>query len=111
MEIQTKKETTATIVTVEGKLDALSAPEYEKGLIELISGGELRLIVDFQGLTYISSAGLRSILSTAKVLKGKAGKILFANVQGTVREVFDISGFGSIFQLCDSVDAARAEMG
>jgi stage II sporulation protein AA (anti-sigma F factor antagonist) len=110
MEIQTKKEANATVVTLTGRLDAITAPEYEKAVNELIGGGEIAFVVDFDGLDYISSAGLRGLLVTAKQLKGKGGQVRFANVKGTVKEVFDISGFGSIFQMDDTVAAALAKL-
>ena len=110
MEIQTKKETNGTVVTITGRLDAVTAPEYEKEVNELISGGEITFVVDFDGLDYISSAGLRGLLVTAKQLKGKGGQVRFANVKGTVKEVFDISGFGSIFQMDDTVAVALAKL-
>ncbi|MHB8121922.1 MAG: STAS domain-containing protein [Desulfuromonadaceae bacterium] len=110
MEFQATKEVNATIVTVTGRLDAVTAPEYEKAVNELISGGEIAFVIDFNGLDYISSAGLRGLLVTAKQLKGKDGQVRFANVKGTVKEVFDISGFGSIFQMDDSVAAALAKI-
>jgi len=53
---------------------------------------------------------LRGLLVTAKQLKGKGGQVRFANVKGTVQEVFDISGFGSIFQMDDSVDTSLAKL-
>ena len=109
MEIQTKKEANSIVVTITGRLDAITAPEYEKKLNELIAGDEICFIVDFEQLDYISSAGLRALLATAKRLKVKSGQIRFANVKGTVKEVFDISGFGSIFQMDDSVAAALAK--
>ena len=77
---------------------------------ELIAGGDIRLVVDFEQLDYISSAGLRGLLVTAKLLKAKGGQVRFANVKGTVKEVFDISGFGSIFQMDDTVAAALAAL-
>ena len=110
MEIRTKKEASATVVTISGRLDAVTAPEYEKAVNELIFAGEIKLVVDFDGLDYISSAGLRGLLVTAKQLKGKGGQIRCANVKGTVKEVFDISGFGSIFQMDDSVSAALSKL-
>ncbi|MBL0225130.1 MAG: STAS domain-containing protein [Geobacteraceae bacterium] len=110
MEIQTKKEANATVVTITGRLDAVTAPVYEKAVIELITAGELKLIVDFDSLDYISSAGLRGLLVTAKQLKGKGGQVRCANVKGTVKEVFDISGFGSIFQMDDSVADSLAKL-
>jgi stage II sporulation protein AA (anti-sigma F factor antagonist) len=110
MDMQTRKETNATVVTITGRLDAVTAPEYEKKFNELIAGDEAGFVVDFDRLDYISSAGLRALLATAKRLKVKGGLIRFANVKGPVKEVFDISGFGSIFQMEDSVDAALAKM-
>ncbi len=106
MEIQTNKDPKATILTVTGRMDAVTAPEYEKQLNVLISNGETNFVIDFNGLEYISSAGLRSLLATAKQLKTKGGQLHFANVVGTVKEVFDISGFGTIFQIHGSVTAA-----
>ena len=111
MTIQTVKEANATVLTITGRMDAVTAPEYEKTLNELLIAGETSFVVDFQGLEYISSAGLRALLATAKLLKTKNGQIRLANVLGTVREVFDISGFGSIFQIQDSVSAALADIG
>jgi len=92
-------------------MDAVTAPEFEKVIKQLIEEGNKGFVVDFKGLDYISSAGLRALLATAKLLKGKGGQIRFANITGTVKEVFDISGFGSIFQMHDSVAAAVAEIG
>jgi len=110
MEMQTRKEANTTVATITGRLDAVTAPEYEKAINELIAGGEIAFVVDFEGLDYISSAGLRALLATAKKLKVKGGQIRFANVKGTVKEVFDISGFGTIFQMDDSVAAALARI-
>jgi anti-anti-sigma factor len=110
MDIQLKKEANATVVTIIGRMDAVTAPEFEKVLKEQIAGGEARFVVDFKTLDYISSAGLRGILAIAKQLKGKGGLVCFANVEGTVKEVFDISGFGSIFQMHDSVAGALSEL-
>lgn len=111
MDMQTSKQENSVVVTVAGRLDAVTAPEYEKRLDELLAGAETWFVIDFQRLEYISSAGLRALLATAKKLKGKGGRIRFANVTGSVKEVFDISGFGSIFQMDDSVAAALAKMG
>jgi len=110
MNIQTVKEKNAIVVTITGRLDAVTAPEYEKTVNELIGGGDLAFVIDFDGLDYISSAGLRGLLVTAKQLKGKGGQVRFANVKGTVKEVFEISGFGSIFQMDDSVAASLAKI-
>ncbi len=111
MDIQTRKEANATIVSVTGKMDAVTAPEYEKLLRQLMEEGEKSFVNDFSGLVYISSAGLRSILATAKALKAVQGRLLFSGVTGPVKDVFEISGFGSLFQMYDSPDAALKSVG
>jgi anti-anti-sigma factor len=102
MEITTRKEKNTTIVSVAGRIDAVTAPEFENYLSGLISQGELIFIVNLGSLEYISSAGLRSILATAKKLKAEQGDIKFTNLQGPVEEVFKISGFYSIFKIFDT---------
>ena len=94
------------LVTVEGRMDAVSAPEFERFLNDLIAGGVIRIIVDFEALDYISSAGLRSILITAKKVQSKGGKILVVSLRDTVKEIFEISGFSTIIPIHGSVDAA-----
>lgn len=111
MDIQSSKDSLAIVVTVTGRMDAITAPAFEKALHELIAAGEIRFVVELAGLDYISSAGLRSILAIAKALKVKGGLICFANVAGTVKEVFEISGFGSIFQMHPSVADSLATFG
>jgi stage II sporulation protein AA (anti-sigma F factor antagonist) len=110
MEIQISKEADVTVVTMTGRLDAVTAPEYETRINALAVGGDIQMVVDFEKLDYISSAGLRALLVTAKLLKARHGQVRFANVRGSVREVFDISGFGSIFQMDDSVASSLASL-
>lgn len=110
MEIRIHEDGGAVIIVATGKLDALTAPEYEKTLNRLISEGKTRFVVDFDGLAYISSAGLRVLLATSKEISRKGGKAVFANVSGNVREVFDMTGFSSILSLHDSVPAAVAAL-
>ena len=109
MEIQTRKERNSVILSVKGRIDATTAPEFEKSLSELIGKGETVFLLNFSGLEYISSAGLRSILATAKKLKEKDGKIILAGLKGPVEEVFKISGFYSLFRTFESEDAALQE--
>ena len=110
MEIQTRREKGAIIVSVKGRIDALTAPEFEKNLSDWISKGESTFLLNFSELEYISSAGLRSILATSKKLKEKQGKILFTGLKGPVEEVFNISGFHSIFKIVDSEETALKEI-
>ncbi len=110
MEIEKKKEKNLLVVSVQGRVDALTAPVLEKDLLETVSGGEKRLLLDLSGLQYISSAGLRTFLVIAKKLKAGQGEILFAGLKGPVEEVFKISGFYSIFKIFDSPETALSRI-
>jgi anti-sigma B factor antagonist len=106
MDIQINKVEQTFIVSASGKIDAMTSPSYEASIAGQIEAGSLSLVLDLGGVDYISSAGLRVILAAAKSLKNRGGSLLLANARGPVKEVFDISGFGSVFKIFDSVDAA-----
>ena len=110
MEISKRKEKDVSIVAVSGRIDAITAPDFEKSLDELITAGDRVILIDLTALGYISSAGLRSILSSAKKLKALSGEILFTGLQGPVEEVFQISGFKSIFKIYPSEAEALGSM-
>lgn len=110
MEIMIRKEKDIVVVSVKGRMDALTAPEFEKCLSDLISKGEQTFLVNFTGLDYISSAGLRSILVIAKQMKARQGNMVFTGLQGSVEEVFMISGFYSIFKIFKTEDAALGQV-
>jgi len=94
------------VVSVNGRMDAASAPDFEKNMQEMIDSGKRAFAVDLSELEYISSAGLRAILSIAKRLKALNGNLCIASLRGPVKEVFEISGFSSIIPIYDNVDAA-----
>ena len=84
-------------LALEGRLDTTTAPELEKELKEVMPGAE-RLVLDFSGLDYISSAGLRVLLSAHKFMTGKGG-MKVKNANEIVREVFDVTGFADILDI------------
>jgi anti-anti-sigma factor len=102
MQVFTHKTGSKLNVEVKGRIDAGSAPRFESEVLELLGQGEDSVILDFNGLDYISSAGLRSILTLAKKIEANAGTLSFANLRGMVQEVFTISGLNSIFQIQNS---------
>lgn len=110
MDISIEKAKNCVVVSVKGKVDAVTSPAFEKALADLIEKGDTILLLNLGALDYISSAGLRSILATAKQLKAKEGQLLFAGLQGPVKEVFKISGFGSIFKIFDTAQEALAQI-
>jgi anti-anti-sigma factor len=110
MDLQTRIENNATVITISGRLDAVTAPEYEKRIRELIDSGNIHVVVDFEQLDYISSAGLRGLLLMAKLLNAKGGQACLANVKGNVRSVFDMCGFCALFKIENSVAEALAAL-
>ena len=98
------------IVKVNGRLDATSAPDYETQCSSYLENNETKMIIDLEGLEYISSAGLRSILTIGKKIKSLKGKYIFCNLQPMVADVFKISGFNAIFPVYGSLEDAIEEM-
>ena len=110
MDLQTRTEGNVIVVTISGRLDAVTAPDYERTIRQMIDSGNAYFVVDFEQLEYISSAGLRALLLMGKLLKEKDGHVCFANVKGNVQSVFDMSGFSTIFKMEDSTAAALAAL-
>jgi anti-anti-sigma factor len=102
MEIEARKEGNVMVLAVKGRIDAVTAPEFEKRVLGMITDEDCTLVLNLNSLEYISSAGLRSILLSAKQIKAKNGKLIFTSLQGPVKEVFKISGFGSLFKIYDT---------
>lgn len=84
-------------LAVEGRLDTVTAPQLEKELKDSLNG-VTELILDFAKLDYISSAGLRVLNSTQKIM-AKQGSMKVINVNDIVGEVFEITGFSEIFNI------------
>ncbi len=109
MDITIEAAAGAEIVAVRGSLDTNTAPEAGEALIGLINGGAKRIVADFEHVDYISSAGLRVLLVAAKRLRAGGGDMRLCNLNPFVQEVFDISGFGVMFSVFDTRDAALAQ--
>ena len=102
MNISVSVNGSVTVVGFEGNLDTNTAPEAQERLDELASEGVGKILVDFADLDYISSAGLRVLLATAKKLRGSGGNLRLCSLNETVAEVFEISGFSTIFAVFPS---------
>jgi len=93
---------------LQGRLDSATSMALEKTINTLFESNQERALIDFSGLSYISSAGLRLILVAAKRARQCGGKLILCNLAPTVREVFEISGFLKIMETADSQAAAIA---
>ena len=85
------------VMKPEGRLDTTTAPEMESAVKEILPG-LTELTLDFEKLEYISSAGLRVLLSAQKAMNGQ-GKMTISNVNETIKEIFEITGFSEILTI------------
>jgi anti-anti-sigma factor len=96
-----------------GRIDHTAAPELERALAPLLTesgGGKGGLILDFAGVEYISSVGLRVLMIAAKQMRGQGTRIAVAALQPVVAEIFAISRFDSVLDVVPSVRAAVEKM-
>ena len=96
MTITKNQNGTALEIALEGRLDTTTAPELEKELSSL--GGVEKLTLNFEKLEYVSSAGLRVLLSAHKIMSGRGG-MKVTNVNEIVKEVFEVTGFADILTI------------
>lgn len=107
MELTESKKGGAVVLGLNGRVDASNAAVLEQRILALIDAGEKRLVIDCAQLQYISSAGLRVLLIAAKRLSD-SGQLALAALNHQIRDVFDIAGFSSIFQIYRTQDDAVA---
>lgn len=108
MEFSGEKTGDYYVVDVSGRLDATTSGEFEAECDKWLEQGETKIVVDMGGVEYISSAGLRSILTSAKKLKAVSGELRFCGLSGMVADVFKMSGFAAMFQIFESRDQATS---
>ena len=97
MQINKTQNNTDLTVALEGRLDTTTAPQLEAELKRSL-GGITSLTLDLAALEYLSSAGLRVILSAQKVMN-RQGKMVVKNANDTVMEIFEVTGFSDILNL------------
>ena len=97
MTIEKEQNGAAVCLKLAGRIDTVTSPELEKE-IQAVGTDIDTLTLDFQQVEYISSAGLRVLLSTEKNL-APHGRLILTNVNTTVMEIFDVTGFSSILTI------------
>jgi anti-sigma B factor antagonist len=108
MDITTRTHDDVTLIGFSGNLDTNTSSDAEAAFTSVLDGGGQKVVVDFTALDYISSAGLRVLLATAKRLNGVGGTLRMFGLNETVEEVFEISGFSTIFSVFPDEAAALA---
>lgn len=106
MDITQERDGVVVVVRLSGRLDSSSAPGAEEQLTAAAAGEAPRVAIDMSQLTYVSSAGLRVLLVTAKKIQQQQGKLALGGLADNVREVFAATGFDTIITI--AADAAAA---
>jgi anti-anti-sigma factor len=99
--IEVKEETQGDVLILRliGRVDANTAPPLEEQVLKKIDAGQSKLLVDFAGVEYISSAGMRFLLSCTKKVKGVSGKFVVCSMSEGVIEVINMAGFNHILTI------------
>lgn len=95
------------VVYLEGRLDVSVANEVEEGLSELIdSGDHKKVVLNMEGIDYMSSSGFRACISTLRKLNAKEGSLKMCNIKPAVKRIFDVIELTSLFDIYSSEDEA-----
>ena len=108
LELQSDQIEGVLIISVTGRIDGLNAQEFHENLDKEIGGSDNPVVLDLENLSYISSAGLRSILLIAKTLQGRSTRFMLCSLPGPIREIFEIAGFDKIIDVLKSRSDAIA---
>lgn len=102
MQIDVSNLDDVTLLVVNGRVDSSTADEFGVSLNEAISAGATQIVLDLQGVDYMSSAGLRQMISTLKQIKKSDGDLRLASPSERVQDVLELSGLNSIFSIYES---------
>ena len=106
MEVTVERRGEVAVVLISGSIDTNTAPGLATALSEQIQKGSTRLVADFSGVGYTSSAGLRALLGTLKEARQHGGDFRLAGVRPAVFRVLELSGFTSILKYFPDVNGA-----
>jgi anti-sigma B factor antagonist len=97
-----------SILAVHGEVDVYTAPRFRERLIELVSDGKYRVVVDLEGVDFLDSTGLGVLVGGLKRLRSNDGDLSLVCTQSRILKVFEVTGLTKVFEIHESVDAAVA---
>lgn len=109
MELKSREISEITIIEIHGILDTATSGEAEKQISEILSRGCQKMIIDLEDTDYMSSSGLRVLLSTAKKLWARDGKLKITSPNKIVKDILDTSGFSVIMEVRTTTQEALQE--
>jgi anti-sigma B factor antagonist len=108
LQVNAQQQTNAPVqlMHVSGRLDAGTVNIMEKALSDALAKGNKVLVLDLADLAYISSSGLRALLTARRAAHARKGDVLISSMKRSVRDVFDMVGFSAVFGIHDNVEQA-----
>ncbi|HEX7777647.1 MAG TPA: STAS domain-containing protein [Vicinamibacterales bacterium] len=106
MHISQEQQNGIVVVTPRGRVDSTSASALDAHLMEVSKAARPRIVVDFAEVEYISSAGLRVMLTLAKRVRDAKGALVICSLGDAVKQVFELAGFLPLFSIEGSRDGA-----
>ena len=99
MEIQQRNSGDVEIIAIEGEIDLYNAPEIKKLVQKMISEGKVKVIIDFDKVSYIDSSGIGAMISSLSNLKKQGGMLKILNIHDSVKKVFELTKLTSFFKI------------
>jgi len=106
MDLHETEVASVAVLAVHGRLDTISSPTLEQRLRDMAANGRTQIVLDLERVGYISSAGLRVLVVTCKLLADQAGWMVLTGLSSENRRLFDLSGFTDLFTI--AADRAQA---
>ena len=97
-----------TVLAVKGEVDVYTAPRLRERLVELVTEGKRKIVVDLEGVDFLDSTGLGVLVGGLKRLRSNDGEMSLVSTQSRILKVFEITGLTKVFSIHDSVESATA---
>lgn len=110
MNVTVDKRGNTAILRCDGRLDATTSTQLEASILSVIEKEEKNLLLDFSKVEYLSSAGMRLLLSTTKKMRSVGGKLVIFAMHDDVMEIIRLAGFEQILKICHDEDQAIAQL-
>lgn len=109
LNVQSRAEGEWSVVDVEGEVDMFTAPKLREALVGLVDGGRHKIIVNLEGVSFMDSTGLGTLVGGLKRVKEHDGSLALVCSSRPVMRVLTITGLNNVFQIHPSLDAALAQ--
>jgi anti-sigma B factor antagonist len=106
--LDVKENNGVPVLAVSGEVDVYTAPRLREKLVELVSQGKYRIVVDLEAVEFLDSTGLGVLVGGLKRIRTHNGSLSLVCTQQRILKVFDITGLNKVFAIHDSVDSAVA---